>query len=80
VPVVATASEGARETIDEERTGRLVDVGDTAALARVIEELINDEPERRRLAQNARAVARDRFSLTRMVERTEEVYESAARA
>jgi len=80
VPVVATASEGARETIDEEKTGRLVDVGDVAALARVIEELINDEPERRRLAQNGRAVARDRFSLTRMVERTEEVYESAAPA
>ena len=77
VPVVATASEGARETIDEDRTGRLVGVGDVAALARVIEELINDEAERRRLAQNARAVARSRFSLTRMVERTEEVYKSA---
>jgi glycosyltransferase involved in cell wall biosynthesis len=78
VPVVATASEGARETIDEEKTGRLVGVGDVAALARVIEELISDEAECRRLAQNARAVARDQFSLTRMVERTEEVYESTA--
>ncbi|HEX3145369.1 MAG TPA: glycosyltransferase family 4 protein [Pyrinomonadaceae bacterium] len=80
VPVVATASEGARETIDEEKTGRLVGVGDVAALARVIEELIDDEAERGRLAQNARAVARDQFSLTRMVERTEEVYESTAPA
>jgi glycosyltransferase involved in cell wall biosynthesis len=79
VPVVATASEGAREIINDERSGRLVAVRDIASLARVIEELINDKAERQRLAQNAAAVARERFSLRRMVEKTEEVYESADR-
>jgi glycosyltransferase involved in cell wall biosynthesis len=76
VPVVATASEGARETIDDRRSGRLVPVGDTAAMAKAIDELLADETERRRLAQNAKAVTHERFSLERMVERTEEVYES----
>ena len=76
VPVVATASEGAREIIDDETSGRLVPIGDIASLARSIEELLNDEAARGRLAENARAIARERFSLERMADRTEEVYES----
>jgi len=77
VPVLATASEGAREIIDDQKSGRLVSVGDIASLARSINALLNDESERRRLAQNGKAVAREQFSLKRMVARTEEVYESA---
>jgi len=76
VPVVATASEGALEIIDDQRSGRLVPIGDLPSMAKVIDQLINDATERRRLAQNAKAVAREQFSLERMVERTEEVYES----
>jgi hypothetical protein len=40
---------------------------------------MKDETERHQLAQNAKAVARERFSLERMVERTAEVYESTKR-
>jgi len=76
VPVVATASEGALEIIDDQRSGRLVPIGDPASVANVIEQLISDATERRRLAQNAKAVAREQFSLERMVERTEGVYQS----
>jgi glycosyltransferase involved in cell wall biosynthesis len=76
VPVVATASEGAREIIDDHNSGRLVPIGDTDSLAKTIVELLSDETERHRLAQNARAVARAQFSLERMVEKTEEAYES----
>ena len=79
VPVVATASEGAREIIDDQRSGRLVPIGDIASLAQTIDELMSDESERLRLAENAKAVARARFSLERMVEKTEEVYETVAR-
>ncbi len=75
IPVIATASEGAREIINNSN-GRLVPIGDTAALATAIDELLDDEAERQRLAQNAVAVVRERFSLERMVEKTEEVYES----
>lgn len=77
VPVLATASEGAREIIDDNRSGRLVPIGDIAALASAIDELMNDENQRNRLAQNAKAIGREQFSLKRMVERTEEVYESS---
>jgi glycosyltransferase involved in cell wall biosynthesis len=76
VPVVATASEGAREIIDDNKSGRLVSIGDVASLAAAIDQLMNDETERHRLAQNAQAVARERFSLERMVEGVEGVYKA----
>jgi glycosyltransferase involved in cell wall biosynthesis len=74
VPVVATMSEGAREIIDEDKTGRLVSIGDAAALAQVIDELLSDQKQRDRLAENAGLAVRERFSLERMLEATEEVY------
>jgi glycosyltransferase involved in cell wall biosynthesis len=80
VPVVATASEGAREIIEDQQTGRLVPIGDIASLANTIIELINDKSERRRLAQNAETEAGERFSLARMVEQTEQAYAEAIRA
>jgi glycosyltransferase involved in cell wall biosynthesis len=74
VPVIATRSEGAREIIDEGQTGQLVPIGDAAALANAMEQMLSDPEERARLGENARRVARDRFSLERMVDATEQVY------
>ena len=74
VPVIATASEGAREIIDNHQTGRLVPIGDASSLARTIIELLESGSERRRLAQNGETAARQRFSLDRMVAETERVY------
>jgi glycosyltransferase involved in cell wall biosynthesis len=71
VPVVATASEGAREIIDTDDCGRLVPIGDVAALAKAINDLLGDPNERERLARNARAVVNSKFTLERMVDRTE---------
>jgi glycosyltransferase involved in cell wall biosynthesis len=77
VPVVATASEGAREIIEDDQTGRLVPVGDSEAMATAIIELLNDPTERKRLADNALAHVQEKFSLDRMVERTIQVYAAA---
>jgi glycosyltransferase involved in cell wall biosynthesis len=74
VPVVATASEGAREIIDDNETGRLVPIGESEAIAATILDLLENESERQRLAENARVAVRNRFSLERMVEQTERVY------
>jgi len=74
VPVIASMSEGAREIIDDNQTGRLVPIGDTDALAKAIGELLSDRKERDRLGQNAQRVVRERFSLERMLEATEQVY------
>jgi glycosyltransferase involved in cell wall biosynthesis len=74
VPVIATASEGAREIIDDGETGGLVPVGDAAALANAIVELLSNPQERERLSENAQLAVRERFSLEGMVAATEQVY------
>src|SRR5882724_669043 len=77
VPVVATASEGAREIIEDNQTGRLVPVGDSEAMAAAIIELLNDPTDRKQLADNAQIRVHEHFSLDRMVERTAYVYATA---
>jgi glycosyltransferase involved in cell wall biosynthesis len=54
VPVVASAVGGVAEIVEDGVTGVLVPPGDADALARAIERLLEDEPQRRRLAANAR--------------------------
>lgn len=73
--VVATATEGAREIISNEETGVIVPVGDHEALAEFVLRLLKNEDERARIGSRAAAVARERFSLDRMVDATERVYE-----
>lgn len=74
VPVIATRSEGASEILSDGETGRLIPIDDVETLAGVIGELLNDRTQCERLAQNAKSAARERFSLERMVDRTEEIY------
>jgi glycosyltransferase involved in cell wall biosynthesis len=75
VPVVATMTPGAREIIDPEKTGKLVPIGDAEALAAAIWELLDDPLKRDRLAVNAQPMVSERFSLDRMVTRTEHLYQ-----
>jgi len=75
VPVVSTMTAGAREIIDEDKTGRLVPIGDAEALAEAICKLLDDPNARVRLAANALHAVRERFSLDRMVAATEQVYQ-----
>ena len=74
VPVVATASDGAREIVSDTQTGRLVPVGDVDELAKGIGELLGDSSQRKRLADNARKKAAEDFSFARMIAETEAVY------
>ncbi|HYY57113.1 MAG TPA: glycosyltransferase family 4 protein [Pyrinomonadaceae bacterium] len=75
--VIATATEGAREIVEDGATGMLVPVGDLEALAEAIARLLEDEQARERMGQRARVAARERFSLERMVEATESIYRDA---
>src|SRR5712671_1963007 len=65
VPVVSTMSEGAREVIDDNQTGRLVPIGGVKALARAIDELLSNAEERSRLVKNAHIAVRENFSVER---------------
>jgi glycosyltransferase involved in cell wall biosynthesis len=72
--VVATATEGAREIIDDEEKGIIVAVGDHQAMAASVLNLLEDDNSRARIGKLAQAHARERFSLDRMVDATEQVY------
>jgi len=75
--VVATATEGASEIIEDGVTGVLVPIGDANSLAQAMLGLLGDSNERKRLAEAARERVRERFSLQRMVGETEQVYRDA---
>jgi L-malate glycosyltransferase len=74
LPVVAAASEGASEIIEDGLSGRLVPVGDPEPLAEAIGDLLDDPSERSRLGRDAQLAAQQRFSLARMAGDTERVY------
>lgn len=75
-PVVATATDGSREIVEDGRTGRLVPVGNVEALSAALTELLADGRERERFSTNALHSVTERFSLKRMVDETERIYRS----
>lgn len=72
--VVATATEGAREVIDDQETGLLVPIGDVTRIADSIALLLSDGERRRQIATRARNAVNARFSLKRMVDEIEQIY------
>jgi glycosyltransferase involved in cell wall biosynthesis len=76
-PVVATRTEGAEEILSPEECGLLVPVGDTEALAAAVSSLLENPDKRRRMATIGAATARQRFSVARMVDETEQLYRAA---
>ncbi len=72
--IVSTATEGACELLDE-ASGKLVPLKDSVSLAEAVNELLNDEKTRRALGENAQNAAREKFSLERMIDETERLYE-----
>ena len=72
--VVATATEGAREVIDDQRTGTLVPIGDVERIAGSVINLLSDPEQRRTIATQSAQSALKNFSLTRMVDEIEQIY------
>jgi len=80
-PVVATRVDGARDLVEEGRTGLVVDVGDVDAIAGAVARVLDGELGALD-AVGARAAARidERFTLEHMVAGTRAVYEEAREA
>jgi glycosyltransferase involved in cell wall biosynthesis len=77
LPVVATRSGGPEEIVTDGIDGLLVPRDDPDALAAAMLRVAADEGLRRRLGSAARAAARTKFSLTKMLEGYEEIYRGA---
>jgi glycosyltransferase involved in cell wall biosynthesis len=77
--VIAPDQPAIREWIADGHTGRLYPTGDAEALARVAQEALADAPARRRMGDEARRLVRDRHNPRKLIERIEEVYQTARR-
>lgn len=77
IPVVTTRAGGAGYIVEDGRTGRVVDVGDAAAFAGAIHQLLADPGLYGEMSAHAQAVARQRFHPQRVAERYLEVYRLA---
>ena len=75
--VLSTATDGARELIDD--ADLLVPVGDAIAIAEKAIDLMSDDDKRRAIGSKLSHSAMNRFSLDRMVDATEQLYTSLRR-
>lgn len=78
-PVVATRVGGVAEVVEDGRTGFLVPPDDPRALARAVDEMLDDPARARAFGERARSRARERFSLDRQAEGTLELWRCASR-
>lgn len=75
VPVIASAVGGIPDLIKDNRTGILVPPGDSSALSRAIVRLLENRDLRGELSKNAAGFIREEFSVTKMADETEAVYQ-----
>ncbi len=73
-PVVATASGGVPEIVQDGETGMLVPAADPAALSRAMTSLIRDRATAQRMGRSGRRRVEERFSLERHVREIERIY------
>lgn len=79
LPVVACDIGGNPEAVVDGKTGRLVPSRNAAAFASTVAELLADPEKRKAMGEAGRHRTTERFSLDRMVEEMESLYESLAR-
>jgi len=74
LPVLATRVSGVREVVRDGVSGRLVQAGDSPALAEALVELYRQPEGRARLGAAAHETIRDQYSLKAMLRRLEHLY------
>lgn len=72
--IISTETDGAKELLKNDETARLVPVKNPLELANSIEKLLSDEEKCHILAENAQVFAQKQFSLTEMIDKTEDLY------
>ncbi len=74
-PVVASRVGGLPEIVEDGITGRLFDRADDKALAQVLAEMAHDPAQLRKMGESAQALHRNEYTVPRMAERIEHVYQ-----
>ena len=73
-PVVSTRAGGVEDVVADGETGRVVPIGDDAAVARAILDLLEHPAEAARLGAAARDAVRARFASARLVADVDRLY------
>jgi len=73
-PVIATDAGGTRECVADGKTGFIVSVGDSEAVARRIIELLKDADKRKQFGQRAQELVKTQFSLDKLGSETKRMY------
>lgn len=73
--IVSTETDGAKELLQDNFSGRLVKVKEPFELSETICDLLKDDGLGESLGKNAQKTALEKFNLDRMIEQTEKVYE-----
>ncbi len=76
LPVVATSVGGIKNLISDNQTGLLVEAGDSGALANAVISLLKDSDRAKALAFSAQECILNNFSLDKMLDKTEALYNS----
>ncbi len=79
VPVITTSIPANLEIIRHNETGILVPPGDVAALTEAIQWALNNPGDMAKMAANAKAYVQENFTVNRMVERFERIYQRVCR-
>ena len=77
LPIAATRASAVPEVVADGETGLLVEPGDHEALGRALDELLAGPARARALGEAGYLRAREHFSVARMAERTQAVYDEA---
>jgi glycosyltransferase involved in cell wall biosynthesis len=72
--IVAAETEGARELLSDGYSARIVPVKDAFRLSEAVGDILADGDMRKKLGENARKTAREKFGLQRMIDETEKIY------
>ena len=75
VPILAFEAEGVREMVRDGVNGYVFKYGDIAAMSQALERFIADPEEARRMGQKGRQLVDDRWDISTMQRKTQELYE-----
>jgi glycosyltransferase involved in cell wall biosynthesis len=79
LPVVVTEAEGLRDVVEQEVSGLRVVPDDVEGLAAALRRLAGDVGLRRSLGESARRVARERYSFSRCLDETQQLFSGVSR-
>lgn len=75
VPVIVSNCGGMKDIVKDGTNGFLFDVGDARQLAEIIKVLLSNEELRIRLAKNGKKTVRERYTIDKVVDTLEKLYE-----